>query len=679
MTQRLSTKIGAQGGLETNIQSDQSQGYQVADNVIYRPVGGLSKRRGSKKLVETVDGETKRIIMPTQANDGVISIQEDDATGEAKVLGYKKEGVSVDLYSLEGSRKVLLNPSVSFTPYDKVRLEFSESIYESDLSFIENAFERKTGVFEGFWKAEESFTTIAVEQDSVDPDLLRVSKFVNLPTKNDEITLTSTNSLSVAPTLLSNYDIISVGTDYFTIYPTPLAPAWTSTGDTGTIDFTFQTFRVIEVDDSALTTDSLLTQNVKCFYETQGTAPLFFSCDDLKTCLEDRSGDEIVFNSNLGQMYVSDESTEAPIISYYGVEQPIDCLPYYITNYATALNENGTIKEQTRYAYAAVLEKVINGQSFLSSPSSFFYIETEDESANYTTISGANIGLTASGDVFFILGSQTVKTIQVKNVTSTPTIPDLTQLVLTQNTAGSPNTYYWSVDDQILVLGAPVTSISQSDVFINRLMVCDVGLPEAFHTDLVNLSLSSSNNTDYYVNLYRTVGVDTSSTPDISQFFLVKRQIFRFLTSYEAPTIATLDNEITDLNLENQLPLYTNPTEEGVLKSNNVAPQHQNFTEKNGVFYLGDLKKPEIVSNTLFPDPTIATVASNEFNITYNFASFIAAFTPVGAVRFYNLSGFAVGLTGLIFTSSKRVYIDNTGTVYNALDDSVISSSLIIF
>lgn len=581
MTQRLSTKIGSQAGLETNIQSDQTQGYQIADNIIYRPVGGLSKRRGSKKLVETVSGETKRLVSPTQDNSGVLSIQEVDSTGNAKVLGYKKEGVRADLYCLEGSSKVLLNPDSAFTPYDKIRLDFDSSVYTDDLDFVENGFQNKLGAFCVFFAPQNSFDTVAVEQDSVDPDLLRVSRFVNLPIKTDEIAISNPTSLSVAPTLLVNYDIISVSADYFTIYPnggTP--PAWTSTGDAGTLTITFNTFKVIEVNENALSSEELMGSKAQVFYETQGLTPSPFSTSQVSLCLENRSGDEIVFNADQGQMYFSDENPDAPKVSYYGVDQALDCVGFY-QKIVSNFNESGPI--YGNFSYRSVFKKIINDQTFLGAPSPIFRSYISGSFTGTVALFAGDLtitGLTNIGDNVFIVIKDTV--------VSTPAITKASVFKATWTGAA----YSISAEEQIKVLGFAITVFPSTPNLaqFGRTNFCSVTIPENFYYDyLRNQNLS---NHQYFIDIYRSNQIEDLSI-NSSEFFLVKSE--ELSGDYPLKHILVKDNEIYNSDLEAQLPLYTNPAEEGPLKQNSLAPRHQNFVEKNGVFYLGDLTQKTLI------------------------------------------------------------------------------------
>jgi len=245
----------------------------------------------------------------------------------------------------------------------------------------------------------------------------------------------------------------------------------------------------------------------------------------------------------------------------------------------------------------------------LVAPSPIFYFETPDESANYTTISGANIGLTADGQIFIDTLNTNCVSIQLKTVTSTPAIPDSTQFKIKDSFDGSGIAYI-DVNQQVAVLGAQVTAISQADVLENRMIFLSVVLGEEFWRDALSRPSSET-----FLDIYRTQGVAIGNQPDISQFFLVK-SVNPLLG--ETPETQALDNDITEFELESQLPLYTNSTEEGSLKENSLAPQHQTFVEKNGVFYLGDLKKKEIASgsNTRIKDKSIFDVRVFDFNFS---------------------------------------------------------------
>jgi hypothetical protein len=111
---------------------------------------------------------------------------------------------------------------------------------------------------------------------------------------------------------------------------------------------------------------------------------------------------------------------------------------------------------------------------------------------------------------------------------------------------------------------------------------------------------SPSDETQFFVDIYRTVGVD--DIPDVSQFFLVKSHRFdqniNSTNPLVAPIVLVFDDEISDFDIESQLPLYTNPAEEGPLKENSLAPVYQDQLTKNGTNFLASLKKKKIFSSS---------------------------------------------------------------------------------
>lgn len=593
-----SSLLGNQKGYSNNLQSDVEEGFVLADQITFsKPIAGLSKRVGQKELMPAETNEVRKAFSPN--NQGVITLR------ETSVLGYLENGLSVELRALLNSQNLFVRFFESVSIQNLIRFEFQNQLWDNQLDFLERSFPlNMISVFEGFFQTLKSLSTIAVEQDSVDSDLLRLSTFLHVPVQTNAFSLDSFVGLSSVP-ILGNYDVISFSDTYIEVYPSGggPTPSWTSTGDTGFCDVELLGNDFYIVIPTAASSSQVLTSSyTKAFFESEGVVPSSFNLSNLKKITFDSTGEETFFNSNLGQSYFFDENLKHPKVGLYSVERAIDAVPFTFPRFPSIptdpVGTKGSLGSLTigkMYAYCAVFKKVINNQSFLGSPSPFFY-HVADSSAFITTsapiLSGTTNELTISRTLFSLGTIETFEGfgIQFRNAVSTPTIPD--DAVFKISNINSL-TFSISKTEQIRVLGAPLSSFTSADLATCPAGVISCAIPHALFEDFNNQD--GGTGPDYFVQIYRSVGV-SSGSPNISQMFLVKEQAFP-TPPLLLPHLVVIDGDggPTDLELESNLPLYTNTNEEGPLSLNNPAPLYQSQITKKETTYLANLSKNSLI------------------------------------------------------------------------------------
>jgi len=592
MTQRLSTKIGIEGGLETNVETGGSRGFQIADNVIYRPVGGLSKTVGSKKLSEGLENFERKIIATAASRDGsVLSLVENDS-GSSEVLGYATDGLRVDLYATQSSPRVVLNPDQTFSGNTKIRLEFPQNVFQEDFSFIQTGF-NNLSLLDGFFETQTDFVNVSVRQDSVNPDRLRFNfGFALFPLKNAEIILTGSSGFMTPPTL-GEYDIYAVNSNFtaneIILSGSTASPFFPS--GSGTISFSLKTTKVITLSENANSgsPNSLVGTDTRVFFETQGQLPTSFSTSMIQLPQPTVLGDENVFPGNEGQFWFSDEDPFAPKVSHYGVPRGIDVVAFSkpAFNDVTA----GALEPDRLFGYCALFKKKIDERELIGAPSPTFFHSTRAETlTNYTSIA-----LDVDGFVFnaapllpSLLGNEIF--IEFEAPLATP--PITTPATFKLEKRGAADEFLLTQKESFRVLGFRLTFLSEIDFRVCRTIFCSIAVPNELYEDFRR----ENGAYDYYVQLYRTPTVVLSDSsrnaPDVSNFHLVKEKKF-VLEELFLPHILVLDDEISDDQLFSQLPLYTNPLQEGALQSNNLSPQYQTSLEKQGVFYSACIQRKE--------------------------------------------------------------------------------------
>jgi len=654
MTQRLSIKIGVEGGLETNVESNGSRGFQVADNVIYKPVGGFSKISGSKKLSEGKENFNRSMIAAAQSrDDSIISLVEDDL-GAVSVLGYNTEGLRVDLYSMANSQRVVIIPYESFNNATKIRFEFDDSVFQLNSDFIDKSFSNKLSVFNDYFQTYNSFTTIAAQQDGRQNRLILPPLF-NAPTVNEtfqfDIAITGSSSFSTPPTN-GNYSIVSVNDTQIIIEKT--GDLGSVVSGTGTINFNFIKFKYILTEEICLQTSSLLETQTKVFFESGGKVPVQFKTDQIQTIQPTTLDEKIVFPFNAGQAYVSSENPSAPIISHYGVPKGIDVIAYSIDP-ITSVISLGIADNNCIFAYRCLFKKKIGDRELVGSPSPIFYHKTQESLLKNEAYTQSSEGITFT-NLIFEIPTGTGKNIDffyanIKFPTKTHPADEFHDYKVHFT---SFNRAFLKREDIIDVLGFTFTGDGHANLYLCANVACSIAVPFEIYEDYQRNPLI-----EYSVELYRspcklsTLG----EAPDTTNFFLVKEQIIQ-------PTILphTLvwDDTIHNKDLLSQRPLYTNIFQEGELKSNDLCPQYQIGIEKQGIFFAASIQKKEKKEKELIFRTKPSSVDPNaiiETNITRYLNMTVTDTIPVvySAMPF-----FTVVLSP--FTNVGRVFLSDVFT-----------------
>lgn len=594
MTQRLSTKIGVQGGLETNVETGGSQGFQVADNVLFKPIGGLSKTVGSKKLSEGLEGFERRLTATGgEDEDSSLSVVENSSGGEGKVLNYDRRGVRVDLFSSQNSPRIVLNPDQSFSGNTKLRIEFPQNIFKEDFPFVQSGFTRLS-VFDGFFETQTDFVNVAVRQHSTIPNRLRfTSGFTQLPLKNAEIILTGSSGFSTPPAL-GEYNVYFVGN--FSENEIVLPPASTSglftLGQSGVISFSLKTTKIITLSENAqfAPPNALIGTNTRVFFETEGKVYPNFSLSQVQLPKPLYLGKKVVFPSNEGQNFFSKEDPEETVVSRYGVPRGIDAIGFSEPDVTPV--RGGCLETGRIFAYCTVFKKVIGNRIFLGSPSPHFYHRT----VNPFTLQKQDTGITLSQEGWRLSTSPLLPSvlgdkifIEFEAPLATPAITTLTTVLLEKDGLA----YLLTTEEQIRSFGELITVLPEFDFRVCREVFVSAAVPHELYEDFN----AEKGKYDYFVQLYRTPTIlqaesPPRSPPDLSQFFLVKEKKF-VLEELFLPHILVVDDEIPNRDLRSQLALYTNPLQEGALARNDLCPQYQTALEKQGVFYAASLQRKE--------------------------------------------------------------------------------------
>lgn len=596
MTQRLSTKIGVEGGLETNVESGGSRGFQVADNVIYKPVGGFSKISGSKKLSEGKENFNRNMIAAAQSrNDSIISLVENDL-GAVSVLGYNTEGVRVNLYSMANSQRVVIQSDGTLNNTTKIRFEFDNSVFQLNSDFIDKSFPNKLSVFNGYFQTYNSFTTIAAQQDGhqnrlILPPLFNAPIFtgptVN-PTYQFEVTVTGSSSFSTPPTN-GNYSIVSVSDTQIIIEKT--GDLGSVMSGVGTVNFNFIRFKYILIEDICLQTSSLIDTQTKVFFESEGKVPVQFKTDQIQTIQPTTLDDQIVFPFNAGQAYVSDENHSTPVISHYGVPQGIDVIAYSIDPVISAISL-GIADNNCIFAYRCLFKKKIGDRELVGSPSPIFYHRTQYSALIHEPFTQSSEGITFT-NLIFEQPNDTGKNVKFfyANVkfNNTPSPADEFhdyKIHFTYNRA------FLKREDIVAVLGFTFAGNGTADIYLCASVACSIAVPFEIYEDYQRIPLI-----EYSVELYRSPSKLSTlgEAPDTSNFYLVKEQ-----KVYPGSPLAVVwDDTIHDKDLLSQRPLYTNILQEGELKANDLCPQYQVGIEKQGTFFAASIQKQPLIQGDL--------------------------------------------------------------------------------
>ena len=588
MTQRLSTKIGVEGGLETNVESGGSRGFQVADNVIYKPVGGFSKISGSKKLSEGKENFNRSMIAAAQSrNDSIISLVEDDL-GAVSVLGYNTAGLRVDLYSMVNSQRVVIRVYGTLNNATKIRFEFDDSVFQLNSDFIDKSFPKKLSVFNGYFQTYNSFTTIAAQQDGRQNRLILPPLF-NAPTVNEtfqfDIAVTGSSSFSTPPTN-GNYAIVSVSDTQIIIEKT--GDLGSVVSGTGTINFNFIRFKFILIEDLCLQTSSLIETQTKIFFESEGKVPVQFKTDQIQTIQPTTLDEKIVFPFNAGQAYVSSENPSAPIISHYGVPQGIDIIAYSIDPVISSISL-GVADNNCLFAYRCLFKKKIGDRELVGSPSPIFYHRTQESLLKNEAYTQSSEGITFTNLVFEIYSNVDFFYAKIKFPTKTHPADEFHDYKV-HFTLG---TAFLKREDIIDVLGFTFDGNGSADIYLCANVACSIAVPFEIYEDYQH-----NTSIQYSVELYRspcklsTLG----EAPDTSNFYLVKEQLIQPTI---LPHILVWDDTIHTKDLLSQRPLYTNILQEGELKANDLCPQYQYSIEKQGTFFAASIQKQYQQENKL--------------------------------------------------------------------------------